>query len=166
MGGRHRYIVAFGSNRRHHPIGRPRDVMSAASIELATSGAPILRAGPLLHTRPLGPSRRRYANSAVLVETTLEPEELLDLLKRIERNFGRRPGGQRWGARVLDLDIILWDGGSYASPRLTIPHPRFRERDFVLRPAAAIAPRWRDPVTGLTLRQLHARLTAPRALPR
>jgi 2-amino-4-hydroxy-6-hydroxymethyldihydropteridine diphosphokinase len=165
MGG-HRYIVAFGSNRRHHTLGSPRRVMGAASIEFDRAGVHIVRAGPLMRSRPIGPSRNLYCNSAVIVETDLDPEELLDFVKELERRFGRRAGGQRWTERVLDLDIVLWDGGSYASDRLTIPHPEFRERPFVLKPAAKIAPDWRDPVTGLTLRQLYARLTAPRPLPR
>ncbi len=71
---------------------------------------------------------------------------------------------------MLDLDIILWERGPWASPGLIVPHPAFRERRFVLAPATAVAPAWRDPVTGLTLRQLRARLTRrltrPRPLPR
>ena len=101
-----------------------------------------------------------------MIETQLGPEALLTLLKRIERAFGRRPGGQRWRARVLDLDLILWSGGPYASAALTIPHPLFRTRAFVLAPALAVAPDWRDPLTGASVRQLHARLTAPRAVPK
>lgn len=166
MGGKHRYLVAFGSNRRHHPFGPPRKVLGAASIALHEAGVRMVRASRLIHSRPVGPSLRTYANAVGLVETDLEPDELLDLLKQIEQSFGRRAGGQRWSERVLDLDIVLWDGGPYASPELTIPHPLFRERDFVLGPAVQVAPRWRDPVTGLTLRQLNARLTAPRPLPR
>ena len=123
----------------------------------------VLRAGPVLVTEPVGPSLRRYANSAAVIETRLDPPALLVLLKRIEREFGRRPGGQRWTSRVLDLDVILWSGGPFAVPGLTIPHPLFSARDFVLAPAVCIAPDWRDPVTGLTVRQLHARLTRPRA---
>jgi 2-amino-4-hydroxy-6-hydroxymethyldihydropteridine diphosphokinase len=118
---------------------------------------------PVLLTDPVGPSQRRYANSAATVETALDPPEVLALLKRIEREFGRRPGGRRWASRVLDLDIVLWSGGAFAGPGLTVPHALFRTRDFVLAPAARIAAGWRDPVTGLTVRQLHARLTRPRA---
>lgn len=121
---------------------------------------------PVLRSDPVGPSLRRYANGAALVRTKRDPQELLALLKRIERKFGRRAGGRRWSARVIDLDIVLWDGGAFAAPGLVIPHPAFRERGFVLRPAVAIAPRWRDPLTGLTVRQLHARLTRPVPLPR
>jgi 2-amino-4-hydroxy-6-hydroxymethyldihydropteridine diphosphokinase len=59
---------------------------------------------------------------------------------------------------VLDLDLVLWSGGAWASDRLVLPHPEFRRRTFVLAPAATIAPAWRDPLTGLTVRQLGARL--------
>jgi 2-amino-4-hydroxy-6-hydroxymethyldihydropteridine diphosphokinase len=58
---------------------------------------------------------------------------------------------------VIDLDIILWSDGAWASNGLTVPHPEFRRRDFVLRPLAAIVPDWRDPLTGRTIRQLAAR---------
>lgn len=162
----HRYLIALGSNRRHARFGPPRRVLAAALERLAAQGVRVIAAAPIIETAPVGPSIRRYANSAALVETKLEPEALLFLLKRIERAFGRRPGGQRWRARVLDLDVVLWSGGAYASGALTIPHPLFRERAFVLTPAAAIAPAWRDPLTGRTLRQLRARLTGPRPLPK
>lgn len=166
MGATHSYLIALGSNRRHHLYGRPRDVIDMALIELLRAGISIRKVSPIVLTAPVGPSLRRYANAAALIESSLEPDELLELLKNIERAFGRRAGGQRWTARVLDLDIILWSGGTYADPALTIPHPLFRDRTFVLEPAGMIAPRWRDPITGLTLQQLTARLTAPRSLPR
>ena len=134
-------------------------MLKAALERLETEGLRVTAAAPAIETDPIGPSIRRYANSAAVIETDLEPEALLALLKRIEHDFGRRAGGQRWRARVIDLDIVLWSGGPYASPALTIPHKLFRERRFVLDPALAVAPDWRDPITGLTLRQLHARLT-------
>jgi 2-amino-4-hydroxy-6-hydroxymethyldihydropteridine diphosphokinase len=101
-----------------------------------------------------------------LVTTGLEPRALLALLKRVERAFGRQSGGQRWSSRVLDLDIVLWSGGCWSSPELTVPHREFRKRRFVLDPAVGIAPLWRDPVSGLTVRQLRARLTRLERLPR
>lgn len=119
-----------------------------------------------MFTAPVGPSLRRYANSAAAIETRLDPPSLLTLLKRVEREFGRRPGGRRWTSRVLDLDIVLWSGGAWETRELTIPHPLFRTRDFVLAPAAAAAPDWRDPITGLNLRQLRARLTRGKRLRR
>ena len=163
---RHRYLIALGSNRRHHQIGRPRDVIGAAIVELEKAGVKTIKVGPLIFSKPVGPSRRYYANSAAVVETGLEPDGLMALFKQIERSFGRRQGGQRWSSRVLDLDIILWDGGPFVSSDVTIPHPEFRNRSFVLEPAAVAAADWRDPVTGLSLRQLNARLTTSRPLPR
>ena len=100
-----------------------------------------------------------------LVETRAGPEKLLRRLQKIEARFGRRRA-RRWGARVIDLDIVLWSEGIWTSPALTIPHPAFRTRRFVLDPLVGLAPAWRDPVTGLTVRQLHARLTRRRPLPR
>lgn len=152
-----RYLIALGSNRRHHRHGRPEQVLQAALAALGQGGIKVLAAAPVVRSAPLGPSRRRYANGAALIKTSFEPDELLDLLQSIETDFGRRRSGQRWTARVLDLDIVLWSGGAWSSPGLTIPHREFRERGFVLGPAAAIVPDWRDPLTGLSLRQLYRR---------
>lgn len=116
----------------------------------------VVRVAPILRTAPLGPSLRRFANSVAVIETPLAPPELLAALKRIERDFGRRRG-RRWGERVIDLDILLWSGGAWSSPGLTVPHSAFRARAFVLAPLAAVAAGWRDPVSGLTVRQLLAR---------
>ena len=138
--------------------------MLAAALErLELEGVRVIAAAPVLLTDPIGPSLRRYANSAAVIETSLEPPELLALVKRIERDFGRRTGGQRWTSRVLDIDLVLWSGGSFAAPGVDIPHRLFRTRAFVLAPAVRIAPQWRDPVTALSVRQLHARLTRPAA---
>jgi 2-amino-4-hydroxy-6-hydroxymethyldihydropteridine diphosphokinase len=97
----------------------------------------------------------------VLLQSDEAPPALLRRLKAIERDFGRRRG-RVWGARVIDLDIVLWSGGAWGDSRLTVPHPRFRGRDFVLAPLAEVAPDWRDPVTGLSIRQLAARLRRKR----
>jgi 2-amino-4-hydroxy-6-hydroxymethyldihydropteridine diphosphokinase len=138
----------------------------AAALARLEEDVTVLDAAPVLLTEPVGPSLRRYANSAAVIETKLDPLQLLHLVKGIEREFGRRQSGRRWTARVLDIDIVLWSRGSYAAPRLVVPHPLFRVRDFVLAPAAVIAAGWGDPVTGLTVRQLHARLTRPSAVRR
>jgi len=139
-------------------------VLEAALEALGREGVKVREVAPMLLTDPVGPSHRRYVNSAAVVESGLDPPDLLALFKRIEREFGRRQGGRRWASRVLDLDLILWSGGPFFGPGLTIPHPLFRARDFVLAPAAHIAADWRDPLTGLTVRQLHARLTRPSAV--
>jgi len=138
----------------------------AAAVEAVAQLGDVVDVAPTIDSAPVGPSLRRYANGALLLETALEPLDLLAALKRVEARFGRRSRGQRWSSRVIDLDILLWSGGAFADPHLIVPHRMLRLRDFVLRPAAAIAPRWRDPVSGLTLIQLLKRLTSPRPLPR
>jgi 2-amino-4-hydroxy-6-hydroxymethyldihydropteridine diphosphokinase len=158
------YLIALGSNRRHALCGAPQAVVRAAMEELAAFGT-VLARSPVIASTPLGAARRRFANAALVLESELAPPALLAALKRTEREYGRR-AGQRWGDRVLDLDIILWSGGRWSSPGLAIPHPEFRRRGFVLGPARAIARGWRDPVSGLNLEQLHARLTRRRPLPR
>jgi 2-amino-4-hydroxy-6-hydroxymethyldihydropteridine diphosphokinase len=162
-----RYLIALGSNRHHHRHGAPERVLRAACAALAAAPELTLEAvSPIVRTVPVGPSRRRYANAAAVVRSELDPDDLLERLKALEAQFGRRRAGRRWRARVLDLDLVLWTGGPWSAPGLTVPHPRFRERAFVLRPACTIAPAWRDPLTGLTIRHLLARLTRPRPVPR
>ena len=166
----HRYVIALGSNRRHHRHGPPRAVLRAALVALDGEGLALCAASQLVDSRPLGPSARTYANAVAVVETRLEPNALLTRLKALERRFGRRRGGRRWGDRVLDLDVVLWDGGPWASPGLVIPHPAYRQRRFVLTPLRRLGPLTpglaRDPLTGLTASHLHARLTRPRTLPK
>ncbi len=157
----HHYLVALGSNQRHQQFGSPERVLAAAMLALDRKGLKLERAGPLVRSAPLGPSRRRYANGAALIKTKLKPAAMLVRMKAIEAQFGRRTAGQRWSARVLDLDLVLWSGGTWCSPSLTIPHPQFRRRAFVLGPAQRIAGEWRDPLSGLSMRQLHARLMRP-----
>jgi len=139
-------------------------VLAAALAAIAGAGIAVEAASPFVDSAPMGPSRRRYANAAAAIATSLGPEDLLVLLQRIEGAFGRRRSGRRWRARVLDLDIVLWSGGPYVSDGLTVPHPAFRERRFVLGPATQVARGWRDPVSGLTISQLKARLTRPTPL--
>jgi 2-amino-4-hydroxy-6-hydroxymethyldihydropteridine diphosphokinase len=143
--------LALGSN-----LGDRR-----ANLEAAVTGLrshPRIRVGPVsapIETEPVGgpPEQGPYLNAATQIETDLEPAALLAELKLLEHTLGRRDG-PRWGPRVIDLDIILYGDTVLHTPHLTIPHPRFRERRFVLEPLAEIAPDARDPVTGRTVREL------------
>jgi len=154
------YAIALGSNRRSRH-GSPARTLRAALAELdGVRAVSTIRATPAL-----GPAGRGFANAVAIVESRLAPDALLVDLKAMERAFGRRPG-RRWGPRVLDLDIILWSGGAWGGPGPIVPHPDYRKRAFVLQPLAEIAPAWRDPLTGATVRQLLARLTARRPAPR
>ena len=117
-------------------------------------------ASPILLNKAMGGAGRDFANAVALVESDLDPPEMLRRLKSVEREFGRRRG-RRWAARVLDLDIVDWSGGEWKSRRLNIPHPAAGSRDFVIVPLAAIAPAWR--LEGpLTARHLAHRLARRR----
>ncbi|SFR98376.1 2-amino-4-hydroxy-6-hydroxymethyldihydropteridine diphosphokinase [Sphingomonas jatrophae] len=139
------YALALGSNRRHHRHGGPAGVLAAATEALAAHGVRVIARSRIRATPALGPAGRGFANAALLVETPLDPPALLAVLKRIERDFGRRPG-RRWGPRVLDIDIALWSGGRWpqrgrAAPgRLSVPHAALAERSFVLDPLSDLFP--------------------------
>ncbi|WP_311269846.1 2-amino-4-hydroxy-6-hydroxymethyldihydropteridine diphosphokinase [Sphingobium sp. WCS2017Hpa-17] len=152
----HLYALALGSNRPLSARLTPARLLQAATA-LIGEQARVLRISPTLSTPPLGPSARRFANGALLVESVLSPPAMLAFLQTIENRLGRRRY-RRWGARSVDIDIILWSGGRWASRTLTIPHAAWRGRSFVLTPLLAVTPDWRDPRTGLSVRHLHARL--------
>ena len=155
------YAIGLGSNRRHARHGDPRQVLLAALNALESDDVEPVDVSPIIASEPLGPSRRRYANAVALVASPLSPPEMLDRLQDIEAEFGRRTG-QRWSARTLDLDILLWSGGTWSDADLTIPHPAIAQRAFVLGPLRAVAPDWRHPLTARTVRQLAARLIRPK----
>jgi 2-amino-4-hydroxy-6-hydroxymethyldihydropteridine diphosphokinase len=158
----HLYAIAIGSNRPHGRHGRPTGVVQAALAELDRQ-FDLFDASPLLLNPASGGAGRDFANAVAVVESRLEPPAMLAKLKAMERAFGRR-AGKRWGARVLDLDLLAWDGGRWRSRTLQIPHPRLEERAFMLLPLAAVAPGWvvRD---GLKARHLAARLGKRRRKP-
>jgi 2-amino-4-hydroxy-6-hydroxymethyldihydropteridine diphosphokinase len=155
------YAIAIGSNRPHGRFGRPAGVVEAAIARLDQEFG-LFDASPIILNPAHGGAGRDFANAVALVESSLDPQQMLASLKQIEREFGRR-SGRRWGPRVLDLDLALWSGGRFRSRGLTIPHRQLGKRAFVLQPLAAIAPGWR--VAGsLTARHLAQRLA--RAVPR
>lgn len=155
------YAIGIGSNR---PLSRrlpPHALIDAAMAMLNRKGVRVKAAAPVIVTRPLGPSARNFVNSVAIVRTRMAPPELLRRLQKIEARLGR-VRRQRWGARTLDLDILLWDGGKHRSRSLAIPHPLLAQRDFALRPLSEIAPHWRDPVSGLRINHMRARLERPK----
>jgi len=159
------YAIGLGSNRRHARFGDPRRVLMAALAALESDDIEPVDASPIIASAPVGPSPRRFANAVALVASPLSPPAMLARLKAIEAAFGRRTG-RRWGARTLDLDILLWSGGAWADARLTIPHPAMTTRAFVLNPLTAVAPDWRHPLSTLTVRQHAARIASAKPVDR
>ncbi|WP_181560051.1 MULTISPECIES: 2-amino-4-hydroxy-6-hydroxymethyldihydropteridine diphosphokinase [Sphingobium] len=155
------YAIGIGSNRPLTRVLDPKAIATAALTALDTFPLRLLAGSPIIATRPLGPSMRTYANAAALVSSPLQPIVMLNLLQQIERRFGRRRH-RRWAARTLDLDILLWSAGSYASKRLTVPHSALKNRSFALAPLRMIAPRWRHPASKLSVIHLAARLAKPK----
>ena len=143
--------IGLGSN-----LGdRRRNLEAALEALRAHPQITVSAVSSLLETDPVGgpPGQGKFLNAAAEIETDLAPEALLEELKRIEHALGRRPG-PRWGPRPMDLDILLYGEEILETGTLVIPHPRLRERLFVLAPLAEIAPTARDPVTGLSVRDL------------
>ena len=148
-----RVAVALGSN-----LGDRRGYLEYAIAALRRD-LTSLKASSFIETEAAGvePGQPLYLNAAIVGMTQLSPRELLDRLLGIERERGReRPYAM--APRTLDLDLILYDGEVVDEPGLSIPHPRFREREFVLAPLAEIAPEMVDPVTGRTVKELYSEL--------
>ena len=140
--------IALGSN-----LGDRANHLHAALAAL-TPSVHNLRISSFYETEPVGVGEQPlFLNAVAVGETDLAARALLDELLEIERRFGRErpyPGA----ARTLDLDLILYGERIIEETGLIVPHPRFRERDFVLRPLAEVAPDWVDPVTGRTMADL------------
>lgn len=162
------YLIALGSNQRHELAGNTRKIIEQAIEALEMPDIDVFAQSSIIESAAIGASRRRYANAVAVIASELDPPALLHRLQSVEAHFGRRRVGQRWRARTLDLDILLWSGGIWSGerPALAIPHAAMRERNFVLGPATEIASDWRDPVSGLSIRQLFHRLNRPKPLDR
>ncbi len=104
-------------------------------------------------TLPDSPPQPDYINGCAVLTTTLSPLDLLSLLLWVEKCFGRERRSM-WAPRTLDLDLLLYEDQIISLPQLCVPHPRMGDRSFVLLPLQEIAPDWRHPVMGLTIREL------------
>lgn len=121
-----------------------REASIAAAVSLLSEHADVaaLATATLRETEPWGPvAQPRYLNGAVALSTELSPSALLDLLLEIERRLGReRTGEERYGPRIIDLDLLLYDSIVIDEPGLQLPHPRLHERAFALEPLLELAP--------------------------
>jgi 2-amino-4-hydroxy-6-hydroxymethyldihydropteridine diphosphokinase len=146
-----RVALALGSN-----LGAREANLAAARREIAARMVPILAASRIYETEPVGPpGQGLYLNQVLVVETAASPEELVRAARAIEQDLGRRPG-ERWGPRVIDIDLLLCGDEVHVSATAIVPHPRLHERAFVLVPLAEVMPEWRHPLRGADVRALLA----------
>ena len=130
-----RAAVGLGSN-----LGDRRTLLAEAVQGLAAGAGTVVAVSCLYETEPIGgPRQGPYLNAVVVIDTTLGPRPLLELCLRLEQEAGR-VRRVRWEARGLDVDVLLYDGIAVSEPGLTVPHPRMRERRFVLEPLVEVWP--------------------------
>jgi 2-amino-4-hydroxy-6-hydroxymethyldihydropteridine diphosphokinase len=138
--------LGLGSN-----IGDREDNLQQALHQLQTRGLRLRRASSLYETEPMGLREQPwFLNQVAEFETELFPLQLLQRIHRIERNLGRRRVVLN-GPRTIDIDIVLYGRAIVKMPELEIPHPRYRERRFVLEPLAELNPALNDPETYQTI---------------
>lgn len=149
----HRVHIGIGSN-----LGdRKANAQEAMTRVSELPDTRIVRASSLYESEPLGDAKTWFVNSVIEIETELLPEPLLKKLKAIEESMGRkRVKGKRWGSRIIDLDILLYDQDVVAKKTLKIPHPEMHKRRFVLLPLAELAPQVIHPQLGQSVSVLLA----------
>ncbi|MFP5451046.1 MAG: 2-amino-4-hydroxy-6-hydroxymethyldihydropteridine diphosphokinase [Thermoleophilia bacterium] len=131
-----RYWIGIGAN-----LGDRWGALAAAVNAVAATGAAIEAVSSIYETAPRElDDQPSFLNGALRARSPLSPPELLAEVKRIERELGRDPGGVRFGPRVIDCDLLVWEGGVWREPALEIPHPRLVERRFALVPLLELDP--------------------------
>ncbi len=153
--GKHTVYIGFGSNVGDK-AGNCRKGIAAIN---ETEGCMVDAQSPLYETEPVYlESPDWFINGVIRIRTELEPEALFAQLKAIEYAMGRRPGGPRFGPRILDLDILFYDDRILGEGLVQIPHPHLHKRRFVLRPLCDIAPELVHPVIGRNIESLLSNL--------
>jgi len=146
----HQVYIGIGSN-----IGNKRENFFEAVNRLAKlPDTRVVKESSLYESEPLGDAKDWYVNGAVEIETKFKPDMLLKKFKNIERAMGRKKVKKRWGARIIDLDILLYDSAVVKKKDLRIPHPEMSTRKFVLIPLSEIAPQVVHPELGVTISEL------------
>jgi 2-amino-4-hydroxy-6-hydroxymethyldihydropteridine diphosphokinase len=159
-------LIGIGGNLASAQFGPPLDTLAAAMVALEAEGIQIATRSAWYQTEPIPRSEQPwFVNAVVSLITGLAARDLLAVLQVVEGQFGR-VRGKRNAARVLDLDLLDYQGQVMDTASLVLPHPRLHQRRFVLVPLAEIAPDWRHPLSGLTAEQLLSRLAAKQPVER
>ncbi len=156
MSNKARAFIGAGAN-----LGEPvRQIREARDALQKSPGVKLLGVSSLYRTQPVGPVEQPpFINAVFALECNVSPRELLALLLEIEQNMGR-VRKERWGPRVIDLDLLFFGEEIIKEPGLEVPHPRLHERRFVLAPLAEIAPGFVHPVIKKSVSELLAGLPA------
>jgi 2-amino-4-hydroxy-6-hydroxymethyldihydropteridine diphosphokinase len=145
--------IGLGSN-----LGDSRSILIGAIEQLRSHPQiEVITVSSWYKTAPIGPPQPDYLNGCATLQTSLAPLDLLSILHSIELEFGR-VRQEVWGARTLDLDLLLYDNLIIDLPTLQVPHPRMTERAFVLVPLSEIAPDTIEPRSGQSIVTLCNRL--------
>lgn len=152
-------LLGLGANLPSAAHGSPQATLAASLDALAAEGVAVDKLSPWYRSAPVPAGDQPwYVNGVAAVTTRLAPPELLNLLHRVERRFGR-VRQRRNEPRVLDLDLLDYNGlVQPGGPEAILPHPRLHERAFVLLPLRDVAPGWRHPVSGAAVADLIAAL--------
>ena len=147
-------FISIGSNLRGH-MNNSKNIMDTVFFNLSSEGLRVRYASKIYISKPmpsgLGPL---FYNRVVLIKSNLNPIEILNILKRIEKTYSRR-SKLRNSPRVLDLDILDYKGKIINKGNiLQIPHPRMSKRDFILKPLHDLSPYWTDPINGKVIKSL------------
>jgi 2-amino-4-hydroxy-6-hydroxymethyldihydropteridine diphosphokinase len=141
-----RAFIGLGTNMGD----RRANLERAAFLVSRMGGVSILAGSSILETEPVDYlDQPAFLNRMLMVETVLDPHELLEALLNVENEMGRKRLVDK-GPRIIDLDIILYDDLVISDERLTVPHPRRLERPFIVRHLAELDPLLKDPVTGIS----------------
>lgn len=146
----HKAYLLTGGN-----LGDRVHYLEAALQLIGTRIGPVVAASALYETAPWGFTHESpFLNQALLVETVLEPGELMQEILSIEKSMGRVREGDQWRERIIDIDILFYDDAILSSKELQVPHPRLHQRRFVLEPLASIAGDLVHPVLGMSIKTL------------
>lgn len=148
-------------------VGNAEQTLGEAARLIDAEVGQVVRHSQIYRTKAWGFEAEDFRNQVLVVESELEPMQVLEAVNDIERRLGRNRAeeqeiksatGARYASRSIDIDILFYDDLVVESERLTLPHPRIAEREFVLKPLAEVVAEWRHPMSGKSVQQMYDEL--------